>query len=307
MASETEVSPTTARVTLKELADPEFLKKVSRLRIIARNVPRGGRHAEQRSLDLGAGIEFKDYRPYAPGDDLRGVDWNLYRRLGKVFLRLFEEVEDLPLYLMPDTSASMYMEDPPRARAGLQTALALASIALGQHDSVALMPFAEDVRMDLRPQAGKGRVMRFAQHLADLPPGGRTDLVRSLRKVHGMGLRRGLLVVISDFFDPAGIDALLDSLKRSRHRLLLVQLTRTSDRDPDLQGDVRLRDCESGATEDVSMTPAVRARYQDAYDRFDAGLRGFADRAGVGLLRLDADSEVTEQLATLFESGRYLA
>ena len=87
----------------------------------------------------------------------------------------------------------------------------------------------------------------------------------------------------------------------------MVQLTRASDRDPDLQGDVRLRDCETGATEDVSITPAVRTRYQDAYDRFDAGLQGFADRAGVGLLRLDADAEVTEQLATLFESGRYLA
>lgn len=296
-----------AGIRLPDLLDAKFLDRVSRLRIIARNVPRGGRHAEQRSLDLGAGIEFKDYRPYTPGDDLRGVDWNLYRRLGKVFLRLFEEVEDLPLYLMPDTSRSMYLEDPPRARAGLQAALALAAIALQQHDSVALLPFAEDVRLELRPQAGKGRVMRFARHLADLPPGGETDLGRALRRLSGMNLRRGLLVLVSDFFDPRGLDGVLDALKRVRHRLLLVQLVRAGDRDPALQGDVRLRDCETGRTEDVSVTPAVRKRYLEAYERFTGDLDDFARRRGVGLLRLDADRDVVEQLAGLFEAGRYLA
>ena len=84
-------------IDTSELFDPEFLESLGHLRLVARQVPRGGRFAEQRSRDLGSGIEFKDYRPYAPGDDLRGVDWNVYRRLGRVFLRLFEELEDLPL------------------------------------------------------------------------------------------------------------------------------------------------------------------------------------------------------------------
>ena len=97
------------------LFDAAFLDSLQGLRIIARRVPRGGRHADQRSLDLGSGIEFRDFRPYSPGDDFRAIDWNIYRRLGRVFLRLFEELEDLPLYLMPDVSDSMFQEDPPRA------------------------------------------------------------------------------------------------------------------------------------------------------------------------------------------------
>ncbi len=118
------------------LFDPDFLESVRHLRIIARRVPHGGRFAEQRAADLGHGIEFRDFRAYTPGDDLRAVDWNIYRRLGRVFVRLFEEFKDLPLYLMPDVSRSMFLESPPRADAGLRAALALASIALGQHDSV---------------------------------------------------------------------------------------------------------------------------------------------------------------------------
>ncbi|MFG0319887.1 MAG: DUF58 domain-containing protein [Planctomycetota bacterium JB042] len=286
-----------------ELFDPAFLEAVERLRIVARRVPRGGRPAEQRSDDRGAGIEFKDYRPYVPGDDLRGVDWNIYRRLGRVFLRQFEELEDLPVHLLTDVSASLWLEDPPRARAGLRCALALAAIALGQHDSVGLFPFSDDLTVAERPRSGKGRWMRFAHALAALSPGGPTDFGRSLRRFEGMRLRSGLVVLISDFFDPAGVPAIAAAAKRLRHRLLFVQLVRTGDAAPTVDGDVRLVDCETGATEDVSVTAAVRQRYRDAYRRFEDGLSGLARSRGAGLLRLDADGDVAAQLARLFEAG----
>ncbi len=290
-------------LSFDELFDPAFLEAVERLRIVARRVPRGGRPAEQRSDDRGAGIEFKDYRPYVPGDDLRGVDWNIYRRLGRVFLRQFEELEDLPVHLLTDVSASLWLEDPPRARAGLRCALALAAIALGQHDSVGLFPFSDDLEVAERPRAGKGRWMRFAHALAALGPGGPTDFSRSLRRLEGMRLRPGLVVLISDFFDPAGVPAIAAAVRRLRHRLLFVQLVRASDAAPTVDGDVRLVDCETGATEDVSVTAAVRQRYRDAYRRFEDGLSGLARSRGAGLLRLDADGDVAAQLARLFEAG----
>ena len=82
-------------IPLEELFDPAFLESLQHLRLIARRVPPGGRFAEHLSRDLGPGIEFRDFRPYVPGDDLRAVDWNIYRRLGRVFVRLYEELEDL--------------------------------------------------------------------------------------------------------------------------------------------------------------------------------------------------------------------
>ena len=291
---------------LDELFDVAFLESVSQLRIVARRVPRGGRFADQRSRDLGHGIEFRDFRPYAPGDDLRRIDWNIYRRLGRVFLRLFEELEDLPLYLLPDVSGSAFHEDPPRVRAALRCALALAGISLGQHDTVGVFPFSEDLEVLIRPQAGQGRVMTVARQLATIVPGRATDFAQAARRFGGMRLRRGLVVVISDFFDPRGLPAVLDALGTLRHDLLLVQLVRASDREVAPEGDLRLTDCETGAQHDVSITPAVLERYRAAYDRFQEGLAEFARRRRAGLLRLDVEADVVPQLAVLFQSGRYV-
>ncbi len=291
-------------ISPQELFDAEFLGALDRLHIHARRVAHGGRHAEQRSRDLGSGIEFRDFRPYVAGDDFRSIDWTIYRRLGKVFLRLFEELEDLPVYLLPDISQSMYLETPPRAVAGLRCALGLASIALNQHDSVGLLPFADKLQVALRPQSGKGRLLRFADAMSSMTAGGATDLRASMRTFDAMKLRRGLAVVISDFFDSAGTEAVIEALKRTRHRLLLVQLVRTSDRDPGLSGDLQLRDCETGAVGDVSAAPAVLQRYRSAYDRFQQQITDFARQRDAGLLQLDVERSVLEQLASLFESGR---
>ena len=286
-----------------ELFDAEFLESVQRLRIVARRVARGGRHAEQRSRDLGSGLEFRDFRPYSAGDDLRAVDWNVYRRLGRVFLKLFEELEDLPVYLLPDVSESLFFESPPRAHAGLRAALALGAIALGQHDRVGVFPFATELDVAMRPQSGRSRIFSLAETLASLASGGRTDFAASLGRFAAMRRRPGLAVVISDFFDPAGLDHAIGAMKRLRHRLLLVQLVRATDREPDLRGDLRLLDCETGQAADVSATPAVLDAYRASYDRFQAELARFAASRQAGLLRLDADGDTLTQLATLFESG----
>ena len=291
----------------KDLYDAAFLESLTRLRIIATRVQGGGRHAEQRSRDLGSGFDFRDYRPYTPGDDLRAIDWNLYRRLGRVFVRLYEELEDLPLYLLPDLSRSAFLEQPPRARAGLRASLALGAISLNQHDSVGVFPFSDQLEVLVRPSAGKRRVLTLADRLAGVEPGGETDFAASLARFGALGLREGLVAIVSDFFDPRGIEAVTAALGRLRHRLLLVQLVRASDRDPDITGDVRLVDCETGGAADVSISSATLERYRAAYDRFQEGLTSFARRRGAGLVRLDVEQEVVPQLAAVFETGSYVA
>ncbi|HMS15190.1 MAG TPA: DUF58 domain-containing protein [Planctomycetota bacterium] len=290
----------------EELFDPQFMASILRLRVLARRVARGGRPAEQRSKDLGGGIEFQDYRPYSLGDDFRAIDWNIYRRLGKVFLRLFEEMEDLPVYLAPDISESLFLEDPPRVIATLRTAMALGAIALNQHDSVGLFPFSSDLRVDLRPAGGRSRIHRLAGALAALEPAGRTDFRASFHTLRHRKLRSGLLVVISDFFDPAGIDAVINSLKVMKHRLLLVAITRPEDRVPTISGDLELRDCETGELTEISVTSATIARYTEAYDQHQLQLADFAKSRGTPLLRIDATRDLVPQLAALFEGGTYV-
>jgi len=287
--------------------DAAFLDSLKHLRIVARRVPSGGRFAEHRSQDAGGGVDFKDFRPYSPGDDFRSIDWNIYQRLGKVFLRLYEELEDLPLYILTDHSKSLYQEEPPRIVPSLRATLALASISLNHHDTVGVFPFSNEVQSLWPPQAGAGKVMLLVDRLSSVEPGGTTDFETSIKRFTSMNLRKGLLVIVSDFFDPKGIEAVTAALKTVRHRLLLIQLVRPSDRSPELSGDCRLVDCESGEAAEVSVTERLLSRYTEAYDRFQNGLTDFASKRGAGLLQLNAEEEVGPQLAKLFETGSYVA
>ncbi len=288
-----------------ELFTPEFLQSLSSLRIIANRVARGGRYAEQRSVDMGSGTDFRDFRSYSPGDDFRSIDWNIYQRLGRVVLKLYEELEDLPLYLLVDTSKSLFLETPPRAIAGLRSALALAAISLNHHDSVGIYPFSNDLTTLVPPQSGKGRILFMADRLAQVQAGGTTDIATSIKRFESYGLRQGLVAIVSDFFDPNGVDAVTESLKNSRHRLLLVQLSKKTDRDPDVQGELQLVDCESGSTEDVSVTDSVKTKYREAYDKFQNQLIGFVQTRRAGWLSIDVEQEVVPQLASIFERGVY--
>jgi uncharacterized protein (DUF58 family) len=285
------------------LLDPAFVESLAHLRLVARRVPRGGRFADQVSNALGSGLEFKDYRPYTPGDDLRAIDWNVYRRMGRVFVRLFEELEDLPVHLVVDVSKSLFATDAARGRAALRSALALGAIALGQHDTVGVYPFSDDLAVARPPTAGKGRVFGLARAMAAIEVGGATDVATSLRRFGALRVRRGLCVIVSDFFDPRGIEALREGLRSVKHRLLFVQIHRASDARPELAGDVRLVDAEGGTTLDVSVTQAVLARYRAAYERFQADLVDTARARGAGLVRIDADQPVVPQLAAVFEGG----
>ena len=290
-------------LAFEDLFDPDFLSSLGHLSIVARRVAGGGRFGEKLSRDLGTGVEFKDFRPYTPGDDLRRIDWNIYNRLGRIFLRLYEEQQDLPLYLMPDLSASMYSENGVRIKAALRASLAMAAISMNQNDCAGLLPFGDDLQVITKGKSGKANIINFARHLSGLSAQSKTDLATSLKKLSSLNLRPGLLVIVSDFFDPAGLDAIQKAMGGVRHRLLLIQIVRPSDADPSLQGELRLRDCETGDVADIAITPAVLKRYRLAYDGFCEGLAQLAKQRQAGLLRLDAEGDVVSQMATLFETG----
>jgi uncharacterized protein (DUF58 family) len=285
----------------------EFIQAISALRIEVRHVAAGGRYAEHRSRDLGSGIEFRDFRAYQPGDDVRRVDWNLYRRSGRLFLRLFEEVEDLPLHVLVDVSDSMFFETPPRADAARLAAGILVAIGLGQMDQASLYPFGSSLVEPLVRLSGKNGTHRALAYLERLRPSGPTDITAALRRFAALKVRSGLAVVISDFFDPGGIDPVLEALGGLRHRLLLVQLTRSVDHRPLIDGEIRVIDCETEEGLDVLVTSAQRVRYRAAYESFCTRLAHFARQRQATLLKIDADQPVLPQIRGLFVNGVFVA
>ncbi|QSX34142.1 DUF58 domain-containing protein [Shewanella avicenniae] len=292
------------------LFDPSFVEQVQQFSLRVAQAGKGGRLAEQKTPARGQGLEFADFKPYVAGDDLRAIDWNIYRRLGRVFVRVFEEQQDLPVYLLLDLSASMFLEQPARITAAKQAALALGAIALNQHDAVTLLPFSEKLQMQHKGMSGKHQLLRLAQLISEGDQQSKTSLADVLQEFASFPLRQGLVVVISDFFDNQGIAPVVDALGQLRHKLLLVQLTQPWDSDPSLQtqmsGDVRLQDCETAEYADLQITPELLANYQAAYQAFNDQLTQLAGGRGAGLLRLDASSPVLPQLATLFGQGGLL-
>jgi uncharacterized protein (DUF58 family) len=288
---------------MNELFPPEFVAALSRLRLHAGQVPRGGRHAEQGSAQLGAGMEFRDYRSYQPGDDIRRIDWNFYQRSGRLFLRLFEEERDLPVYVLLDCSDSMFFEDPPRANAAKQAAAILIGAALNEHNRPALYPFGSSLNTDFPAISNHRALPATLERLAALGPAGPTDLPAVLRRLRSLRLRRGVVAVISDFFDPGGIAALSEHLHGLPHKLLLVRLARDADANPQLDGELLLEDCETGGDVRVTITPAALDSYQRAFADFESKLLEFTAQRRAGYIALDADGKVLEQFMDLFSGG----
>lgn len=293
-----------ASLTFDTLFDPAFLAALEPFSLRIARAQKGGRLAEQTTSARGQGTDFADFKPYVAGDDLRAIDWNIYRRLGKVFVRVFEEKQDLPVYFLVDVSASMFVEEPPRIHAALRATLALAAVALNQNDSIGLFPFSDAMTVQLKSVSGKANVVRVARALADYDAMGRTDLALAVEHLIGMKLRRGLVVVVSDFFDDAGMDAVVRSLTLSPHQLLMVQVAKAHDADPslhpDLHGDVLIENGETAGGAELTITPQLIERYKAAYRAFEDRLTAFAKSRGAGLVRIDADEPVLDQLTTLF-------
>lgn len=295
--------------TAAELFDPAFLRALEALRVIARSVPAGGRHAEQRSRARGAGQEFTDVRPYVAGDDFRTVDWHVFLRLDKVFVRLFLQDEDLPIYFLLDQSASMARG--PAGGGGVERSVvarravaALAYVALNHMDRIAVFPFAGEPLRPLPGTSGKNGFQRLLAYLAGLPAQGTTSLVEALQQFAARRLRRGLCVLVTDGFDPRGAVAVQQAMARVPHRLLLVRPVHPGEERPvALRGELRAIDCENGEAFEVSVDEAMLDRYAAAYDEFTEALASAAEKRGGGYLAVRSDQPVVPQIATLFGNG----
>lgn len=287
---------------MQSLFPDAYVRGIRSLRILARRVEPRIEPGEHLSRRAGTGMEFRDHRAYAPGDDLRRVDWNVYRRTRRLYLRLAEEPRELPVHVLLDCSASMFFEQPPRIDAGRQVAAALVAAAAHQHDRVAVYPLGH---AELRPirLAGPHGLARMLDELTGLRAKGTIELARSISQFARQQPSRGLTAVVSDFFEPQGLQPLLEVMAGLRQRLVLVQLARAIDRDPGLNGDIELIDCETGTGVRTSITPEELRCYREAYEAFDTALRAFAGRRGAPFLRIDCDQPILPQLSRLFVGG----
>ncbi len=266
-----------------ELFDSQFQKQLEYLALVSRRVFRGRLLAQQRTRELGAGLEFAEHRDYTPGEDFRYVDWNLYARHGELLIKRFQEEEDLHVYLLLDASRSMAGGAPAKFDYARQVAALLAYIALDDLNRVAVTAFAGEIVADFPLTRGKGHVLSLLRFLEQLEPAGAgTRMARCLEQFVRRGPRRGLALVLSDFYDPAGYQRALDLLRYRQFEPHLIQLHAPEDAAPRVLGDVRLEDVETGAARQVTVTETRLRTYRRVYAEFLEGLVRYSRRYGLG-------------------------
>ncbi len=270
---------------LPEELTPEFLARLEQLRLKTRREYAGLGKGAHLSPRRGSSLEFNDFRHYARGDDFRFIDWGLYGRTDKYYIKLFKEEEDLLTYIFLDASGSMgFPERDGKFQAAVATALAVAYVALASGD-----------RVMVRVLAGKGippapvfvhgrhRIVELARHLASIKPGGELDFAPALAHEMVSIRRAGKVFVISDFL------GLLNSVERAlglftaaNMDVSAVQILGATELDGQgLQGDVEVIDAESGERVRVSIGARERERYRESMMRLAREIRIFCSRSGL--------------------------
>ncbi|MEM7354207.1 MAG: DUF58 domain-containing protein [Acidobacteriota bacterium] len=286
-----------------QLLDPAFLRRLEGLTLRAPRRHVGQLTGAERSPRRGAGLEFADHRAYVAGDDLRHLDWPLLGRLGRPFIKTYEQEQDLPVHLLLDTSRSMAFGEPGKWLAAARLAAALAHVALSSHDRVGVGLFDGGGLRPHAPARGQGALFPLLRFLQKAHPGGDAGGTRALR-LHATAARPGLTLILSDFLD-RDFESLLRPYLHRRHSLVLIQLLAPQELDPTLEGDLELHDTESGERLEVTLGASELAAYRRRLTAHREALRQFALRYGAECYSFSTALELEAMVEALL-AGAFL-
>lgn len=308
--------PMTAPTGLDQTADDRsaplfgenFMETLEYLHIIARKILSGQMKAERRSRQKGVSVEFADHRQYAPGDDFRFIDWNVFFRTENLFLKLFEEEEDLYIYLLLDCSGSSDFGQPYKFHYLRRLAAAIGYLGLAGLDRVFIVPFSESLARGaagVLTARGKGKVFRMLDFLEGLEAKGPTNLAASMKAFAGSKRKRGLAVVLSDFYDPATL-AGLNALRYQKFEVFAIQCVSPQEQKPELLGDVRLQDTETGRFREVTLTEGLLKKYRATFQGYCDELEKFCRSHQVGYVRCSTSTPFQEVIVQMLRRERFL-
>ena len=276
------------------LLSVESLGQLSRLRIRSRGVFLGKFKGERLSLNRGVGIEFSDYRVYEIGDDLRYVDWKVYARLNRLFVKLFQAEEDLPIKILLDNSKSMGFGQPTKLMCAKQVAAALGYIGLGGLNRVSIYAFSDRMCPVVSPTYGKSQFSKMSKSLQAIDIAGKTDMGSCLTHFITHTRQSGVAVIISDFLDMKDYDPWIKQLVARGFDLTLIHLLADAEIEPQFSGEWRLEDSETGHCKEITINERTIAHYRQRLDIFCKHLRKFCVNRGANYVRITNQTTIEE-------------
>jgi uncharacterized protein (DUF58 family) len=266
------------------LLSPQLLAQLERLELVTRKIFRGRMKGERRSRRKGQSVEFADFRNYVPGDDLRFIDWNLFARLDRLFLKLFLEEEDLHFYCLIDASRSMSFGEPSKLQFAKQLAAALGFIGLCRADRVKLEALGSSRTQPGPALRGRGSMWRMLEYLDKIEPDGSTSLVDGIKDFALCNSGKGIVVLLSDLMDKQGYESALRFLLAREMDIYVIHILAPEEIDPEVQGDLKLVDCEDGDIAEITVSRPLMERYKRTLAAFIESAREFCTRRGMSYL-----------------------
>jgi uncharacterized protein (DUF58 family) len=294
--------------SIEDLLSGDLIAKISHLDYTSRKIFSGKLKGERRSKKRGESVEFADHRPYVMGDDLRHIDWNIFGRLDRLFLKLFLEEEDLALHLVMDCSASADCGNPSKFLFQQRLAMALGYIGLVNMNRVTLTAIGGQLATGegeeretepgsmhaLRDLRGRRRTHDLARFLCQLRPEGALPFTEACKRIALTRRGKGIMLVMSDFFIKEGYEAGLRLLVGRGYDVMCMQILSPQELDPvgpeGLAGDLRLKDVEDGDTAEVTISAPLLKRYKANLTAYCDQLREFCARRDMSLLTVRSDT-----------------
>lgn len=268
----------------ERLLEPEFLRRLEQLEIVSRRIHAARQKGERRSKRKGESSEFADYRNYVVGDDIRHIDWNVYARLERLFLKLFLEEEELHVSVLFDVSASMADGSPSKAIYAKRVAAALAYIGLCNHDRVNLYAYSDRLVGRMAGLRGRRTTAQAMSFIADIPIDGRSRFSDAAKQFALRHTQKGVVIVVSDFLDKGGYADGLRYLLGRNMDIYVLQVLSTQEVAPELTGDLKLVDCEDEDVAEVTISRALIEKYKSNLQSYCDGLRAYCHQRGISYL-----------------------
>jgi uncharacterized protein (DUF58 family) len=262
------------------LLDPQVMARLDQLDVMSRKILAGKLKGERRSKRRGQSVEFADYRNYTIGDDLRFIDWNAYARLDRLFLKLFLEEEDLAMYILVDCSASTDYGKPQKFRYMQKVAAALGYIGLVNYNRVAICGVSNGMVADTGAMRGRRKVAQMIDFLEKMKPQGASHMADACRRFALQHRQKGVCVVLSDFFVKEGFESGLRYVAGGKYDLFAIQCLAPQELEPDMQGDLKLRDVEDDDIAEVSITQPLIKQYKANLNAYCLSLKDYVTRRG---------------------------
>lgn len=275
---------------MSELFDEKFFAGLNRMKLMTHIRLDKGMSGSRKSSEKGSSVEFSDFREYLPGDDIRRIDWNVYGRLDKLYVKQFMEEKEAFYHIFVDTSGSMDFGEQKKSVMALRLAAVFTWLVLKQLDRVEILTVKEGRLGKTCPIVGRSSFQRLLQDLEQVTFEGITGISKAVHRSNING--RGVCILLSDFLDPEGVEDAIRYLVYKRQEILLIQILSKEETDFYGEGTLELEDMETGEKVQVTMTRQTMQMYTDAVASHNQSIEKLARRYGCGYFRIRSDEDM---------------